>query len=202
MSDEIKGHVLEPFFTTKDIGTGSGRRLSMIYGVVRQSSGHVSIDSAVGEGTTFKIYLPRVIGAKETLADPKNRSSAPQSRGETILVVEDNVQVRNLVATLLDNLGYQVIEANQAADALERLDEISDIDLMLTDIVLPGAMTGQALAAQARRPWPALKVLYMSGYAGDAMNAHDWPDDQTKLLQKPFRKEDLAREFRAVLDTE
>ena len=117
-------------------------------------------------------------------------------------MVEDDVQVRNLVATQLANLGYQVIEADQAADALERLDEIPDIDLMLIDIVLPGAMSGQDLAAEARRLRPTLNVLYMSGYAGDAMNRDDRPDDKTEMLQKPFSREDLAREIRAALDTE
>ena len=202
MAAEIKDHVLEPFFTTKDIGAGSGLGLSMIYGFVRQSSGHVAIDSELGKGTTFKIYLPKVIGAEEIPTELAAQEAAPQSRGETILLVEDDVQVRNLVATLLANLGYQVIEADQAADALERLDEIPDIGLKLTNIVLPGAMTGQDLATQARLPRPALKVLYMSGYAGDTMNSHDGPEDQTQLLQKPFRKEDLAREIRTALDAE
>ena len=202
MSDEIKDHVLEPFFTTKDIGAGSGLGLSMIYGFVRQSSGHVAIDSEVGKGTTFKIYLPRMIGADQRPADLATQEAMPLSRGESILVVEDDVQVRNLVATQLANLGYQVIEADQAADALERLDEIPDIDLMLIDIVLPGAMSGQDLAAEARRLRPTLNVLYMSGYAGDAMNRDDRPDDKTEMLQKPFSREDLAREIRAALDTE
>ena len=202
MSDEIKDHVLEPFLTTKDIGAGSGLGLSMIYGFVRQSSGHVAIDSEVGKGTTFKIYLPRMIGADQRPADLATQEAMPLSRGESILVVEDDVQVRNLVATQLANLGYQVIEADQAADALERLDEIPDIDLMLIDIVLPGAMSGQDLAAEARRLRPTLNVLYMSGYAGDAMNRDDRPDDKTEMLQKPFSREDLAREIRAALDTE
>jgi len=199
MPPEVREHVFEPFFTTKAVGDGSGLGLSMVYGFVRQSGGHVTIDSEEGEGTTIKLYLPR---STETVADKREpvMDEVPVAQGETVLVVEDDPDLRTLAVALLSSLGYRIIEAATGAAALEELGPTSGVNLLLTDVVLPGGMNGRELATKMAQRVPGIQVLYMSGYTEDAIMHHGRLDADAELLQKPFRRSDLARAVRRVLD--
>jgi CheY-like chemotaxis protein len=159
----------------------------------------VTIYSEQGEGTTIKLYLPRSTAA--AAAEPKPATDAvPAARGETVLVVEDDPDLRTLAVALLGNLGYQVLEAGTGAAALEQLASTTRVNLLLTDVMLPGGMNGRELAAEAERRAPGLQVLYMSGYTEDAIMHHGRLDADAELLQKPFRRADLARAVRRALD--
>jgi CheY-like chemotaxis protein len=171
----------------------------MIYGFVKQSGGHVTIYSEEGEGTTIKLYLPRST-ATETVERRPATEEVPVARGETVLVVEDDPDLRTLAVTLLSSLGYQVMEAGTGAAALERLESTTRVNLLLTDVVLPGGMNGRELAVEAERRAPGISVLYMSGYTENAIVHHGRLDADAELLQKPFRRADLARAVRKVLD--
>jgi CheY-like chemotaxis protein len=199
MPPEVREHAFEPFFTTKPVGAGSGLGLSMIYGFVKQSSGHVTIYSEEGEGTTIKLYLPRSTETEVAERKPET-DEVPVARGETVLVVEDDPELRTLEVTLLRNLGYQVMEARTGVAALEQLGSTTRVNLLLTDVVLPGGMNGRELATEAERRAPGLQVLFMSGYTEDAIVHHGRLDADAELLQKPFRRADLARAVRSVLD--
>ena len=200
MPPKVQEHAFEPFFTTKAVGAGSGLGLSMVYGFVKQSGGHVTIYSEQDEGTTIKIYLPR--SAEEAAAERKPMiDEVPVAQGETVLVVEDDPEVRKLAVALLRNLGYQTLEAAAGAAALEQLETTTGIHLLLTDVVLPGGMNGRVLATEAVRRIPGIKVLYMSGYTENAIAHHGRLDADAELLQKPFRRTDLARAVRRVLDS-
>ncbi|MCH9020273.1 MAG: PAS domain S-box protein [Proteobacteria bacterium] len=198
MPPEVIERVFEPFFTTKDVGKGSGLGLSMVYGFVRQSGGRVIVQSEVGKGTTVRLYLPR---ADETEAPEPAAPGRPQIRGQgqTILVVEDDAEVRALAVRVIEGLGYRVCEAANAASALEILAERPEIELLFTDLVLPGGMGGTDLAREARRLRPELHVLYASGYTEDAIVRHGWLDDGVELIEKPYRKEMLAGRLAALL---
>jgi CheY-like chemotaxis protein len=198
MTPEVLKRVYEPFFTTKSAGSGLG--LSMVYGFIKQSGGHIHIDSTVGAGTVVSLYLPRALGTAERDAATADRHAAPTGSGEAILVVEDDAEVRDLVVRQLAELGYRVREADRAAAALDCLAERDDIDLLLTDIVLPGGMSGLGLVKVVRARFPTLSVLCMSGYAQDVMDADDAVELGITLLNKPFRHADLARAVRAALD--
>jgi PAS domain S-box-containing protein len=199
MSQEVREHVFEPFFTTKSVGDGSGLGLSMVYGFVKQSGGHVTVYSEEGEGTTIKLYLPR---STETAAEKKEpvMDEVPVAQGETVLVVEDDPDLRTLAVALLSSLGYRIIEAATGVAALEELESMSGVNLLLTDVVLPGGMNGRKLATEAERRAPGIQVLYMSGYTEDAIMHHGRLDADAELLQKPFRRSDLARAVRRALD--
>jgi CheY-like chemotaxis protein len=199
MAPEVRQRVFEPFFTTKAVGKGSGLGLSMIYGFVKQSGGHVTIYSEPGEGTTIKLYLPRSTAAAAVESKPAT-GAVPAARGETVLVVEDDPDLRTLAVALLSNLGYQVLEAGTAAAALVQLASTTRVNLLLTDVMLPGGMNGRELAEEAERRAPGLQVLYMSGYTEDAIMHHGRLDAGAELLQKPFRRADLARAVRRALD--
>jgi len=190
----------DPFFTTKEIGKGTGLGLSQVYGFARQSAGHVKIDSEVGEGATVKIYLPRRTG---DLAEQVENRAADVSRSigsETILLVEDDEALRNYGMQILGELGYRVLEADSGAAALMVLDGDQQIDLLLTDIVMPGGVNGQQLADQAARRRPGLKVLFMTGYAPNAIVNHERLDAQARLIGKPFSFEELAAKVRESLN--
>ena len=193
---EMLPKVFEPFFTTKDVGKGSGLGLSMVYGFIKQSRGHVKIYSEVGRGTSVKLYLPR----SDDAADPAGAEGAAMPRGtERVLVAEDDAQVRNSVVLQLKSLGYTVDEANNGQSALALLDA-KDYALLLTDVVMPGALDGRALAAEVRRRHPLLRIVFMSGYSEDAVIQHGRLAPDSLLLGKPFRKVDLARIVRRALD--
>ena len=193
-------HVFEPFFTTKGPGKGSGLGLSMVYGFAKQSQGHVKIYSEVGHGTTVRLYLPRAAAKVESPGETIEELEAAQETA-TVLVVEDNTDVRNIAVLQLTDLGYHVIEAENANAALAVLQRDQPIDLLFTDVVMPGAMNGDLLAREARRLRPGLKVLFASGFAeASIQNGARSPDiDKCNLLSKPYRKQDLARRVRETL---
>jgi len=198
---EALKHVFEPFFTSKEVGKGSGLGLSMVYGFAKQSGGNATIYSEAGKGTTVKIYLPRST-AKDNASDSSDDAgNIPTAQGERILVVEDNPDVRILAVALLSDLGYEIIEAGSAQAGLDAMTHAAGIDLLLTDVVLPGALNGPELAAEARRRNPAIKVIFMTGYAEDAFSNRDDSDSQMNLIQKPFGKADLANVIRRVFDS-
>jgi CheY-like chemotaxis protein len=197
---EILDRVFEPFFTTKAEGKGSGLGLSMIYGFAKQSRGHVKIYSEMGHGTTIRLYLPRANAAmeapKEAIPDLKDLGGPA-----TILVVEDNADVRSVAVRQLNELGHRVLQAANAEAALAILREDGAIDLLFTDVIMPGAMTGDLLAREAKRLRPELKVLFASGFAeASVQNGSRSPEiDGRNLLSKPYRKPDLARRILETL---
>lgn len=202
MDAEALAHAFEPFFTTKEVGRGTGLGLSMVYGFIKQSGGHVRIYSEPGHGTTVKIYLPRFFGpAGDTSLHPVSALVPQGSQGETVLVCEDDDNVRAYTVEVLRELGYRVIEAGDGPAALAAIDaEPSSIDLLFTDVVLPRGMTGAVLAAEAAQKRPDLKVLFTSGYARNAIVHHGRLDPGVQLLPKPFTYTDLAAKVRDMLD--
>ncbi len=197
MAPEVIERAFEPFFTTKEVGKGSGLGLSQVYGFVNQSGGAVTIRSAAGEGATVTIYLPRWAGELAPKAPALADGPLPRARrGEAVLVVEDEPEVRRLSVESLRELGYDVTEASDADQALQRLAEAPAADLLFTDIVMPG-MNGVQLAKRAREAKPALKVLYTTGYARDVSGADSV---QAALLPKPFTIAQLAHRVRQALD--
>jgi len=198
MPKEIVDHAFEPFFTTKQSGQGTGLGLSQVYGFVKQLGGHVKIYSEVGEGTTVKIYLRRHLGVEAPpAASPGER--APGRSGECVLVVEDDAQVRGYVAETLTELGYDVLEAADADQALQLLRRYKTVSLLLTDVVMPGK-NGRKLAEEARALDPSLRVLYMTGYSRNAIVHQGRLDPGVELIQKPLTSEELAAAVRRVLD--
>jgi len=178
------------------VGKGTGLGLSMVYGFVKQSGGHVRIYSEPGHGTIVKLYLPRAVAAPDEAAP--NPSGPGESRGETILAVEDDDLVRAHVARELKTLGYVVLAARSGAEALEILRTGDRVDLLFSDVVMPG-LSGPELATQATRLRPGLKVLFTSGYTENALIHHGRLDPGVQLLNKPYRRQDLARKLRQVL---
>lgn len=192
--------VFEPFFTTKAVGKGSGLGLSMVYGFVKQTGGHIRVYSEIGQGTTVKLYFPRFVGGEPSLV--AERSDVDLERGrETVLIVEDDNLILKQLATQLASLDYNVLSAPSGAPALAILKERTDISLLLTDVVLPGGMNGQEVAAAAQAICPNLKVLYTSGYSESAIIHHGRLDDGVDLLSKPYRRSELATKVRKVLNT-
>ena len=193
----ILDHVFEPFFTTKEVGKGSGLGLSMVYGFVRQSNGHIKIDSEEGLGTTVRIYLPQAVGAAESAGFA--RPSSVEGGRETILVVEDDHLVRTFVVGQIQSLGYATLAAVNAAEALVVINSPTEIDLLFTDMIMPGSMNGRQLADKALQRRSSLKILFTSGYSDEAIMHHGHLDAGVLLLAKPYRKSDLARMIRAAL---
>jgi CheY-like chemotaxis protein len=191
--------VFEPFFTTKQVGKGTGLGLSMVYGFVKQSGGHIKVYSEEGHGTAIKIYLPRASETAEPLGEAAPVSPVPFGH-ETILVVEDDKLVRDYVVTQLGSLGYLTLAAENAAVALAYLASDTSFDLLFTDIIMPGGMNGRELAEAIARQRPNVKVLYTSGYTENAIVHHGRLDPGVALLNKPYRKKDLAEKLRQVLD--
>jgi PAS domain S-box-containing protein len=200
MSEDVLSKVFDPFFTTKEVGKGTGLGLSQVYGFVRQSGGHVKLYSEVNVGTTVKIYLPRFLGEEDATEKPGIKASAGAGRHkETILVVEDDERVRNISSESLRDLGYVVVEAKGAGEALKTIDEGLVPDLLFTDIVMPD-MTGAELARQAVQRLPGLKVLFTTGYTRNAIVHNGMLDAGTHLISKPFDIEELAAKVRGLLD--
>ena len=198
MTPEVMRRAFDPFFTTKDVGDGRGLGLSMAYGFVKQSKGHVKIYSELGRGTTVKIYLPRSLPYGPISAPAALVLGEPRGTLETVLVVEDESAVRAINLHMLTELGYRALEAADAAMALEVLRGPTVIDLLFTDVVLPGGMSGVSLAVEAKRLRPALKVLFTSGYTENAI-IHRGELVDEELLQKPYRRDELARRVRKML---
>jgi PAS domain S-box-containing protein len=193
--------VFEPFFTTKELGSGSGLGLSMVHGFAKQSGGAATIESTVGVGTTVCIYLPRSEASKTTFEDTGVHRIAPRGH-ETILVVEDDSDLRETSAATLEQLGYRVLQAGTADQALKLLDEHDDIELLFTDIMMPGGMLGPSLAQRARELRPELTVLFTTGYAQAGVLASGGGIAHSDVLAKPFRVEELAMRIRHLLDRE
>ena len=202
MAQEIRDRAFEPFFTTKEVGRGSGLGLPMVYGFVKQSHGHVQIYSEIGYGTTVKIYLPRDESELPAMIEDASGASGGKGGGERVLVVEDNEEVRSLTNLVLNGLGYRTILAADAQAALDVLASTPDIDVLFTDVVLPGGTNGFELAQRARTLSPRLKVLYTSGYTNNAIQHSGVADDSIVLIAKPYRKADLAMKMRQVLAKE
>jgi PAS domain S-box-containing protein len=200
MAQEVADRAVEPFFTTKATGKGTGLGLSMIYGFVKQSRGHLKIYSEVGHGTSVKLYLPRVAADDAEAPSPEMPAHATPRGGETILVVEDDAAVRSLVVQQLSDLGYHVLEAADGATAQETLKSDVEIDLLFTDVVMPGGVTGRKLAEEAQRSRPGLRTLFTSGYTENSIVHQGRLDAGVQLLSKPYKKQDLARKVREVLD--
>ena len=202
MDAETLSHAIEPFFTTKEVGRGTGLGLSMVYGFIKQSGGHIRVYSEVDEGTSVKIYLPRYHGlvpANDQLEEVPR--PAVSGGDETVLVCEDDEKVRAYAVEVLNELGYHVIEAGNGPAALEALEQPGEhIDLLFTDVVLPGGMTGADVAREAAARRPDIKILFATGYARNAIFHHGRLDPGVELLTKPFTYADLAGKVREVLD--
>lgn len=202
MTPEVISRAFDPFFTTKEVGRGTGLGLSQVYGFVKQSGGHVKIYSEPGQGTTVKIYLPRLLHAQDEDAQTSPAPLTAHADGrETVLVVEDEAAVRAMSVDALSELGYRVLEADGAEAALRLLDAHPEIALMFADVVMPG-MNGRKLADEARRRRPDLKVLFTTGYTRNAVVHNGVLDAGVDLLGKPFTLEELGASVRAVLDKE
>ena len=199
ISAEILQRVFEPFFTTKEVGSGTGLGLSMIHGFAKQSGGHVTIESRVGSGTRVILYIPRS-KAPVRSATAEIRPGVLQGSGGSILLVEDEAAVRTLVSNVLKELGYQVTEARNGDEALAVLEGIGTLDLLLSDIVLPGSLSGRDLATTVVQRRPRTKVLLKSGYAPEVLDERGVSAQIPELLHKPFGKAALARKIRSVLD--
>jgi signal transduction histidine kinase/CheY-like chemotaxis protein len=200
MPPEVLARAFDPFYTTKGPGQGTGLGLSQVYGFVKQSGGHVGIDSQPGGGTTVRLYLPRYFGAELAEAAPTAKKDTPlQAHEEVILVVEDEDQVRAMTVEALRDLGYEVIAASGPQQALDDLNAIPNLNLVFTDVVMPG-MSGRTLASQIRARRPAVKVLYTTGYTQSAVIHDAMLDRDVGFLPKPFTVDQLARKIRQTLD--
>jgi signal transduction histidine kinase/ActR/RegA family two-component response regulator len=197
-ADTLK-HVFEPFFTTKDVGKGTGLGLSQVYGFVRGGGGDVVIDTEIGRGTSFRLYLPRSSepGSQEGITILSARPIETSESGETILLVEDDEQVLQMAIESLEELRYTVLVCRNAYEAIQRLKEPSKIDILFSDVVMPGGMNGGQLAEEARRLRPGLKVLLTSGYVGEFEKSHPIAGD-IEVLTKPYRRDELAAKLRGV----
>ncbi len=200
MDQETMAHLFEPFFTTKEVGQGTGLGLSTVYGIIKQSGGHISVYSEPGIGTTFKIYLPRV-EQEPHVAETKNPLTATTRGSETILLIEDEQSVRALVRRILDERGYHVLEAANADEALRLCEQyIGPIHLVLTDVVMPGMLNSKELIERIRKTRPGIQVIYMSGYTDDLIVQYGVLDADIRFLQKPFTPNGLALKVREALD--
>jgi PAS domain S-box-containing protein len=198
MSPEVIRKAFEPFFTTKEVGKGSGLGLSMVQGFIKQSRGHVKIYSELGQGTVIKLYIPRSTAEHEADEGPAN---VPLEGGsEVVFVVEDDELMRDTAVLLLESLGYSVIVANSGVEALPIIESSQPIDILFTDIVMPGGIDGATLADRARVLRPGLKVVFSSGYTDNAITHQGRLPQGTHLVQKPYRRRELASKIRAVLD--
>jgi CheY-like chemotaxis protein len=192
-------HIFEPFFTTKELGKGTGLGLATVYGIVKQSNGYIGMESVVGKGTSFQIYLPRHAG--QPVVDDLKTDSPDNLRGsETILLVEDSEPLRKLANTFLASRGFRVLSAESGEDALKVAERFGGpFDLLLTDVIMPG-INGRLLAENLLPRQPGMKVLYMSGYTDSFIAGHGVLDPGIHLLHKPFIEEVLIRKVREVLD--
>lgn len=202
MAPEVIEKAFEPFFTTKPLGQGTGLGLSMVYGFIKQSGGHVAIYSEPGQGSTVKVYLPRFVRPNtKPAAGADAGRSRPRGSGETILVVEDDEDVRRASVEALREMGYEVLEAGDAMDGVRLIVDRGDIDLLFTDVGLPGGVNGRALADAARSAQPGLRVLFTTGYTRNAILHNGVLDQDVHFIAKPFNLTALAAKVREVLDT-
>src|SRR5579862_4084348 len=199
MTPEVMSRIFEPFFTTKIEGKGTGLGLSMVFGFIKQSGGHINVYSEVGHGTSIRLYLPRET-SQSTVSTRLDHGQSVRGQNERVLVVEDNAAMRRVVMRQLAELGYRAIEAESAAAALAVL-EREPIDLVFTDVVMPGEMDGLALTHRVAAHWPKVKIVLTSGFPETKLNGNGGAVSGMRLLSKPYRKDDLARVLRDVLDS-
>jgi PAS domain S-box-containing protein len=199
MPPEVISHIFEPFFTTKERGEGTGLGLSMVFGFMKQSGGHISVYSEVGVGTTFRLFLPR---AKEPTASDEVTATplVPIGRGESILLVEDNDSIRRLAVRQLTQLGYRVHDVSNVADAVDYLESGRHVDLLFSDVVMPGGADGLDLVRIVRARWPDIKILLSSGFPSTGSVSEDFSKLDARLLNKPYQRDELALRVREVLD--
>jgi CheY-like chemotaxis protein len=200
MNTDTRLRIFEPFFTTKKLGKGTGLGLATVYGIVKQSEGYIWVYSEPGQGTTFKVYLPRTEGAHTTTDQlPALREAGPRGGGEVLLVVEDEEAILRALERLLTRQGYTVLTAKDPQHAIEQVERFGEpIDLLLTDVVLPGG-AGREIADTLRAAHPAMVVLYMSGYTDNSIVHHGVLDEGTPFLQKPFTPATALKKIRALL---
>jgi PAS domain S-box-containing protein len=199
MTPEMIPRIFDPFYTTKEEGKGTGLGLSMVFGFMKQSGGHINVDSEFGVGATFRLYLPRSLEAADDMAAPL-KTEATRTGGETLLVVEDNAALRRVAVRQLKELGYQVIEA-ESADAAIAAMERENIDLLFTDVVMPGKFDGFALARYANALRPHMKVAFTSGFPETNVKGNfGAPVSAARILTKPYRRDELAKAIRQALD--
>jgi CheY-like chemotaxis protein len=198
MDATTRARALDPFFTTKPSGEGTGLGLPQVYGFVKQSGGHLKIYSEVGDGTTVKLYLPRSLG-QET-AQPPRVAALAEAGTETVLLVDDDEIVQATVSSMLEDLGYTVLSALSGVEALAILEKGIKVDLLFTDVVMPGAISGRQLAERAVERVPTLKILFTSGYTENAIVHNGRLDPGVELLSKPYGRQQLAAKVRRVLD--
>ena len=199
MTPEIRDRVFEPFFTTKQVGQGTGLGLSMVYGFAKQSNGHVTIDSEPGSGTVVTLYLPRENTDTVVIVPERAKAPDPTNTGELILVVEDDDRVRRLTTTRLEQLGYEVVEAASGPAALAVLEDNGPFDLVFTDLIMPGGMSGYELCEEIRERGFACKLLLTSGYAEEFAHPDKLESDRLSILRKPYRQSVLASRIKQVL---
>jgi two-component system cell cycle sensor histidine kinase/response regulator CckA len=192
--------IFEPFFTTKEVGKGTGLGLATVYGIVKQHKGFMKVESRIGQGTTFEVFLP-YSETKAATPAPVVKVATPAHGNETILLVEDEDTIRELAKVFLESHGYHVLEASNGPEALEiwKRDQ-ARVDLLLTDLVMPHGVSGQALAQQLQSDRPNLKVIYSSGYSCDLFGENSFLDPETNFLQKPYRLNSLAEMIRHCID--
>ncbi|MGE0735079.1 MAG: ATP-binding protein [Alphaproteobacteria bacterium] len=200
MTPDVQERAFEPFFTTKDVGKGSGLGLSMVYGFLKQSGGHAKIYSEPGHGTVVKLFLPVADAGAANVASAQPAASLPRGNGELVLMVDDDDLVRAHVKEQLDSLGYRVVVASNGREALQRIEDNLAIDLLFTDVVMPGGINGLQLSQKARERVPDLRVLFTSGYTENAVANMGELGADAMLLDKPYRLHDLATKIRAALD--
>lgn len=198
MNDEIVSKAFEPFFTTKDASKGSGLGLAMVFGFAKQSKGHVEISSAQGHGTTVRLFLPKAKTA--SLESAEGSLKIAQGKGESVLLVEDDPDVRRFIDKLLVSLGFTVVAARDAEEALAMVPRISRPDLLLSDVILTGSQRGPELARQLLIVWPKLPVLFMTGYADDFAGINELAHEGAEIIRKPFRRNEIASKIHAILD--
>ena len=200
MSQKVLEQAVEPFFTTKEEGIGSGLGLSMIYGFAKQSGGHLRLYSEEGQGTIARMYLPVVAGEREIVETRRIKTVEHESRGERILVIEDDPDVRATTVGMLIDLGYETVEADDSDSALAAMDDGEDIDLVFTDVFLKGSKSGPEIAGDILERWPDMPILFTSGYSSDHFQASGMLKDEVHLLAKPFEISRLAKKVREMLD--
>jgi CheY-like chemotaxis protein len=200
MDHKVMQRLFEPFFTTKEVGKGTGLGLATIYGMVKQHQGWIEVQSEIGVGSTFNVFLPVAAEARATPPAPTVEPKPAQGGEETILVVEDETGLLELVRNVLQGYRYRVLAASSGAEALRVWDEQSGrVDLLLTDVIMPGGMTGNDLAAKLRKQKPGLRVIYTSGYSSELMGK-DSSSSNTTFLAKPYLPLQLAQAVRKCLD--
>ena len=201
MGPEVLARIFEPFYTTKEPGKGTGLGLSVIYGFVKQSGGHVTVYSELGKGTTVNVYLPRIaLRSEEKETSTTVPGAAAPITGETVLLVEDNARVRKMTTRRLKNFGYIVIEADNATSAVDVLRSGRKIDLVFSDVVMPGAMSGFGLAKWVQDNMPSMGLLLTSGFAEDVARSGEATDTELKILRKPYTGAELARALRQAIE--